>query len=288
MYRAFSIHIGVNDPQEGVTCPPLEHSEESAWRMAELANRAGYDGLLVLRGREATCQAVDDALGDAARTLHAGDTLLVSFSGHGTLVPDRDHERGHKRDEANGWDEALCLYDGIMLDDKLAGFWRLFAAGVRIVMVAESCFSGDILRLVEEDRGERGEDVEEEPVLRSAGPTRDGSEPEPGTGRAASCIGEAPADTYGIQATVLLLAACTEEQKAQDGLYTEKLLEVWNGGAFQNSYCDLHARVRRKVMCAGVRQEPQIVMLGAPDPCFPLETAFHLDRRTLRHPPVSR
>jgi hypothetical protein len=263
MPRAFSIHIGVNDPQEGCAGPPLRHSEAAAWRMAELANRAGYDGLLVLRGREATRQAVDDALGDAARTLTDGDTLLITFSGHG--VPVRDHVCDC--DEPDGFDEGWCLYDGILLDDKLAGFWRLFERGVRIVVVSESCFSGDILR-----RGEDGR----------------GAEPEPGRGSAASCTGETPADAHGIQATILLLAACTEEQKAQEGLYTEKLLEVWNGGAFQGSYRELHACVSRKVLCAGVRQEPQIVMAGAPDPAFPLETAFHLDRRTLRRPPVYR
>lgn len=273
MHRAFSIHIGVNDPQERCAGLPLEHSETAAWRMAELANRAGYDGLLVLRGPEATCKAVDDAFAGAAQTLAGGDTLLITFSGHGTVVRDRNCDE-------LGWDEAWCLHDGILLDDKLAGFWKLFEAGVRIVVVAESCFSGDMLRHGGNGAGEPAQTAAPEQVMRSGGTGHGGVEP--GAGWMASCIGAPPADAQGTQASVLLLAACTDEQKALAGLYTEKLLEVWNGGAFQGSYCDLHACVRHKVMCAGFRQEPQIAMLGAPDPAFPLETAFHVDRSSRR------
>jgi hypothetical protein len=146
MPRAQSIHVGVNDPRDRLdthehdTPPVLQHSEETAWRMAEVAGRAGYGSILVLRGSEATCQAVDDVLAAAARSLAGGDTLFVSFSGHGKRVRDLNEDEGF------GWDEAWCLHDGILLDDKLAGFWRLFKPEVRIVVVAENCFGGGGMR----------------------------------------------------------------------------------------------------------------------------------------------
>lgn len=271
MPRAVSIHIGVNEPQECHGHPPLNHSERSAWRMAELADRAGYDGLLVLRGPEATTRAVDDALAGAARTLAEGDSLLVSFSGHGSLVRDRNG------DERDGWDEAWCLYDGILLDDKLAGFWRLFEAGVRIVVVAESCFGGGTMRGWEEEAATAPPPPVRRPVMRSGAPLRGGAEP-----AVASCIGAPPRNADGIHASILLLAACNENQKAGDGLYTEMLLKVWDGGAFNGSYCELHAEVSRRVTCARGCQAPHILMLGAADAGFPLETAFHRSRRAVR------
>jgi hypothetical protein len=265
--RAVSIHIGVNEPRECLELPVLRCSEASAFRMAELADQAGYDALLVLRGSEATQQAVDDALADAARTLERGDTLFVSFSGHGTLVRDRDFE------ERDGWDEAWCLYDGTLLDDKLAGFWRLFAVGVRIVVVAESCFGGGSVRgeelcVLPPDPARAG-------VMRSGPVFRGGAEQD-----AAPCIANAPRNADGIQASILLLAACNENLKAGDGLYTQMLLEVWNGGHFAGSYCKLHAEVSRRVTSARPCQVPQILMLGAPDLALPLEAAFHRQGRS--------
>jgi hypothetical protein len=116
--------------------------------------------------------------------------------------------------------------------------------------------------------------------MRSMRSSRHG--PEPRAGWAASCIAEPPHDAHGIQASLLLLAASHEDQPARDGLYTDILLEEWKGGAFQGSYCDLHARLRERVMCVA-NQEPQIMMLGAPDLTFPLEIAFHLgSRRVMR------
>jgi metacaspase-1 len=274
MSRAVSIHIGVNDPQgQCAGQPRLRHSEATAWRMAELANRAGYDSLLVLRGPEATCQAVDDALAGAARTLAAGDILFISFSGHGARVRDLDWD-----DEPDGWDEAWCLHDGILLDDKLAGFWRLFEPGVRILVVAENCFGGGSLRGRREGgAGDGG--VADAPRVRRPPPSPrrgplQGVEAAPAP--TASCIG-APLDADGIRASLLLLAASCEHRPAEDGVYAKHLLDIWNNGAFPGSFCELHRKLRARLLGRGA-PEPQILMLGAPDLRFPLEPAFHLHR----------
>jgi hypothetical protein len=263
MPRALSIHIGVNDPQERGTSRPLKHSEASAWRMAALAEQAGYDALQLLRGREATRQAVDDALAGAARTLVKGDTLFVSFSGHGTQLRDLDGDD-------YGWDETWCLYDGVLLDDKLAGFWRLFESGVRIVVVSESCFGAGMLRNDEYAAYARARAPGRRRRTKRSAPAAGGGA-EAGEGRV-SCIGEPPNDAYGIRAGVLLLSAATEDEPGRDGMYMEALLEVWDGGAFRGSYCELHAQLCARLMSV---QKPQILMGGAPDPGFPLETAFH-------------
>ncbi|HEX2202606.1 MAG TPA: hypothetical protein VHG91_04895, partial [Longimicrobium sp.] len=131
MPRAVSIHIGVNAPRGRMTGHPLRYSEGLAWRMAGLAERAGYESLRVLRGAAATRGAVHEALTAAAGSMTAGDVLLVTFAGHGCLEADHDGDDGH------GWDETWCLHDGEIVDDQLAGYWRLFEPGVRIVVVAD-------------------------------------------------------------------------------------------------------------------------------------------------------
>lgn len=264
MSRAASIHIGVNQPRGRCGDRPLRHSESTAWSMAGLASRAGYDSMLVLRGQAATRQAVHQALSGAAGTLEGGDTLLVTFSGHGSLEPDRDS------DERLGFDQSWCLHDGILLDDKLAGYWRLFEPGVRIVLVSESCYGGGMGRGDECGSGAAAADAPPRITpgirYRSTGPGDDDL--------TRSCIAEAPRNSHEIRASVLLLSASSERQAAQDGLFTRCLLQVWEDGAFPGSYCDLYRRVGELVRRENRCQDPQIQMLGAPDPAFAVAKAF--------------
>lgn len=265
--RAVSIHVGVNRPGGRFAGRPLEHSESLAWRMAGLAEQAGYDALTVLRGEAATRAALHEALTAAAGSLRGGDQLLLTFSGHGTQVRDLDCDEGH------GWDEGWCLSDGVLLDDRLAGYWLLFERGVRIVVVADSCYAAGSMR---ED-----ESPDATPPVGGIGMGRyRGTEGQTApANHSGSCIPECPRNTYGIQASLLLLSAAGEDQTARENLFAQHLLGVWNNGAFQGSYCDLHRQVRERVMTERDSQEPHILMLGVSDHAFPLETAFHLDRR---------
>lgn len=297
MSRALSIHIGVNVPRGRFADRPLHRCETDAWRMAALAEHAGYDSLRVLRGAAATRQAVHEALTSASGSLEEGDTLLVSFSGHGAQEPDKDRDEGH------GWDEAWCLHDGMILDDQLAGYWRLFQPGVRIVVVAECCYAGGTAR---DDEDFRPTPVGGTGVVYRTLVARDDDDVRPArpwdagvvyrspagwparTDPTRSCIAEPPRNTHGIRASLLLLAASHELQPARDGLFCQHLLEVWNDGAFRGTYCELYETIRECVMTERCRQEPQLLMLGAPDPTFPLETAFHLRRREPGDPVVYR
>ncbi len=277
MPRAVSIHIGVDRPHGGHV--PLQSSENNAWRMACLANQAGYESLLVLRGPAATRRALHDVLTRVSGVLTAGTQLFLSFSGHGCELHDHDMDERSRRDQ--GW----CLADGEVVDDKLAGYWRLFEPGVRILVVSESCYSGGVIR-----------DDEEKPVPgpRPPAPTVYRGQPGPtGTARSApaaeytaSCI-QPPRDDDGIRASLLLLSASRADQPAQEGLFARHLLAAWNEGAFRGTYCDLHREVRDRVMRDRPCQEPQILTLGAADPAFPLETAFHLAPPPGPNPPAA-
>jgi hypothetical protein len=294
MPHAVSIHIGVNEPRSlpgSAARAQLAKSELAAWRMAELASQAGYGSMLVLRGQTATRAAVSAALWNASQLLSAGDTLLVSFSGHGGQVPDRDN------DDPYGSDESWSLHDGELLDDTLCGYWRLFRAGVRIVVVSESCYSGGMMRSVDEEELLRRATSADPPRrLRDGGmgsvgggqlpplgvppgwPVQKRSEPSWQKEAAVKAMGppvvEPFRDPSGVRATVLMLTASSETQPAQAGLFTDCLLEVWAGGDSSGSYRELFDQVKRRVMRIKSDQEPQIMMLGAPDPGFPNAPAF--------------
>lgn len=266
MARSTSIHIGVNHPRSA-RGRPLTQSEECALKMAELAHQAGYGASHLLRGADATHAAVRDLLSAAARALEPGHTLFVTFSGHGSRVPDRN------RDERDRFDETWCLHDRDLLDDDLVEIWKLAAPGTRVLVVSESCFGGGMTRGDEEagppPRGSR-------PAYRSAHPAMRGVEQYARPG--GSCISGEPA-REGIRASLLMMTASAEAQRAREGLYTGHLLTLWSGGAFRDSFCAMHARLCASVQNENPEQAPQILMLGTPDPQFPLEAAFHL-----RHP----
>lgn len=97
----------------------------------------------------ATKAAMTSAIGGLIDGAAKGDTLVITYSGHGTWVPDTSG------DEPDGRDEALCPYDlaskGALLDDDLHALFSRRAAGVRIVLISDSCHSGSVTRGSEED-----------------------------------------------------------------------------------------------------------------------------------------
>jgi hypothetical protein len=226
--------------------------------MASLAAQAGYQSLRVLRGPEATRQALRDELEAAAEGLREGDILFISFSGHGSQERDGDGDDG-------GWDECWCLHDGIILDDELADWWRRFEPGVRILVVAEACFGAG-----------GGRDAEGWPRVakRPARPVY-----------RATLAMRPPGDAEGIRASVLLLAACGEQQHARDGLFTHHLVELWSDGAFAGSYRDLLQLLRQQLLPV---QNPELRMHGAEDVGFADETAFHLMQQSTACRPVAQ
>ena len=69
-----------------------------------------------------------------------GDHIVITYSGHGTQVYD------HDGDEGDGYDEALYLYDGALVDDDIRDILSTVKDGVILTFVADSCFSGTVLR----------------------------------------------------------------------------------------------------------------------------------------------
>ena len=82
------------------------------------------------------------ALDNLVTQANAGDVIVLTYSGHGTSVVDTDG------DEADGYDEALYVYDGIVLDDQLRVILQKSNPDVHTVIISDSCFSGTVTRVI--------------------------------------------------------------------------------------------------------------------------------------------
>jgi uncharacterized caspase-like protein len=103
----------------------------------------GFEVSLLLDA-QATRQNVKDALQELMRTTNAGDITVFTYSGHGTQVVDSGG------DEDDPYDEAICLYDGNVIDDELRILLEGLHRQATLVVISDSCFSGSVTRIAAE------------------------------------------------------------------------------------------------------------------------------------------
>src|SRR5262245_4834993 len=130
MAKGIALTIGLNavDPKhyQGWS-GKLNACEADAQDMADIAKDKGFK-VKTLLTKTATRTRVINEISAAAKTLKSGDIFLLSYSGHGGQLPDKNN------DENDGQDETWCLYNGELVDDELYALWGKFAEGVRILV----------------------------------------------------------------------------------------------------------------------------------------------------------
>ncbi|HWH00190.1 MAG TPA: caspase family protein [Pilimelia sp.] len=136
-----ALAIGINDyPGTG---SDLHGCVNDALDWAAELGKRDFDVRLLLDG-EATGDAIRAGIRQRLEAAGPGDTVVVTYSGHGTWVPDADGDEPDRRDE------ALCPHDvntrGPLLDDELFELFLQRRRGVRLVFVSDSCHSGTVSR----------------------------------------------------------------------------------------------------------------------------------------------
>jgi hypothetical protein len=238
--RGISVHIGVNivDPRHygGSWDGQLNACENDCADMQRIAARQGFE-THSLKSAQATRAAVTNAIRGAAGELQGGDFFLLTYSGHGGTIPDVDG------DEEDQVDETWCLFDGQLLDDELNILWSEFEAGVRLLVVSDSCHSGTMLR-----------------DLNFADLQRRLPDPRP-----------------EIKATVRLLSGCQEDELSWEGSgngrFTEALKETYADGRFEGDYRTFHRAIEHQLKD---RQRPNHVVRGTPDPEYDHQHPFKI------------
>lgn len=138
--------IGINDYPG--TDADLAGCVNDAHDWSDELGRRGFTVQMLLDG-DATRVAMTEAIQALIGGAKSGDSLVITYSGHGTWVPDTSD------DEPDGRDEGLCPYDidddGPLLDDEIRDLFAARARGVRIVLLSDSCHSGSVTRGDESD-----------------------------------------------------------------------------------------------------------------------------------------
>jgi len=269
--KGISLHLGLNrvDPAHyGGWDGQLTACEADAEDMKAIALAQGFTPQMLLT-RQATSTAVIAALQRAAAALKSGDLFFLSYSGHGGQVPDTNH------DEADRQDETWVLYDRELVDDELYAVWGMFAAGVRIVMLSDSCHSGTVARVL--------------PVFNRANagvalPVRNRLLPPDvalKTYRRHKALYDSiqkknPAgEKARIRSTVVLISGCQDNQLsldgARNGLFTEKLRKVWGKGNFAGGYKLFRDRIAAQMPAS---QTPNYYVVGAANAAFERQKPF--------------
>ncbi len=256
-----SLHIGLNavDPKAyGGWDGQLTACEFDANDMQTIAKQAGFATKTLLT-KAGTREASKKEIKNAAEELKSGDLFLLTYSGHGGQVPDKNNDE--KQDHL---DETWCLFDGELIDDELYELWSSFAAGVRIFVLSDSCHSGSAIKLSPGSPAPR--DVPDE----FAGLAKRGM-PQEVVGKAYHAQQELydglqkskPKTEDDVQASVLLISGCQDPQTSADGpfngAFTGALLRVWNDGTFKGSYRTFHKQIQRLLP---LTQQPNLMTLG--------------------------
>ena len=278
--KGLGLHIGLNsvDPAHYAGWDgPLAACEFDAKDMAAVAKEARIKSTLLLteRGTRANVLA---GIRTAAKQLEKGDFFLLSYSGHGGQVTDVTGDEDDERDET--W----CLFDGELIDDELYVELSRFAAGVRVLVLSDSCHSGTATRarpqppptgmrskmmpprVAEETyrKNKKFYDDLQKAVAKEAG----GAMPDPDTMLA--LVATDPRVTRivkNFKPSVILISGCQDNQTSLDGAsngaFTGQLLKVWKKGAFKGDHVRFHAEI-----VAGLpsSQTPNLFPLGSAGP----------------------
>jgi hypothetical protein len=289
--RAISIHIGLNavsGEAYGGWTGPLAACEFDAKDMAAIAKDKGMRPTVLLT-KQATRARALAAMRSAAKALRSGDLLFLTYSGHGGQVPDVNGDEPDKRDET--W----CLYDGQVIDDELYLEFSRFAAGVRILVLSDSCHSGTVARgippqpetvphqrpkLMPESvamRTYRDHQAFYDKIQRDVAAAAGKPVLDPDTALAQVAVsGRLSAIAAKFKAQLVLISGCQDNQTSMDGdhngAFTEQVLNVWNQGKFSNNYAAFHARVRARMPAT---QSPNLFALGSAG-AFLAQTPFSI------------
>ena len=279
--QAVSLHLGLNSVSAAAYSGwdgPLAACEFDAHDMAAIARDKGMKRTVLLT-RKATRAKVLAAIRAAARSLKPGDLFFLTFSGHGGQVRDANG------DEPDRKDETWCLYDGQLIDDELYFELSRFAAGVRILVLSDSCHSGSVTRELPPPPPPPGQRARLMPlavamrvyaehrkfydglqaqVAKEAAQARRKAPVDPDEALArVGAAAHATALVGEFMPAVILISGCQDNQTSMDGehngAFTEKLLKVWNDGAFKGNYDSFHTRIRAALPDS---QSPNLFVLG--------------------------
>jgi hypothetical protein len=270
MAKKTALCIGINNYPG--THMDLQGCVNDAQDWATVLAGRGYKTTLLLDDK-ATKAAMVDAMTKLIAGGGKGDSLVITFSGHGTYQPDEDG------DEVDGLDEALCPYDlqtlgAALTDDEIRAIFSTRKGGARLLLIADSCHSGTVTRAAKADK-----DADTRPRFMPMGNWLPASKlPKNFAGKAAQTmvgpIGTSPFTSALVkQVGDLLLAGCKEGPNnysydakiagRYNGAFTYYALKTLKALKPEATYNDWYKAILKCLPSASYPQLPQLFGTGA-------------------------
>lgn len=225
----------------------------------------------MLLDAQATKAAMVQAMGNLIAGGVSGDSLVITYSGHGTYQPDSDG------DEVDGLDEGLCPHDiqtggGALIDDEIRTIFAARKPGVRVTLIADSCHSGTVNRAAP---SEPEADAPRPRFLPMGNWMPESKLPRTGAGKLMTRIAVSPTVVSPFVGALLkqqgdlLLAGCKEGPNnysydakiggRYNGAFTYYALKTLKTLPADATYAKWHAEICKYLPSASYPQSPQLV-----------------------------
>ena len=199
----------------------------------------------------ATGAGIRSALSQLMFETLRNDRVVITYSGHGSYVPDVHGDEPDKQDECWCASDIMRNEEGYILDDEIKNILVKRMPGARVILVSDSCFSGTITRhfakySVVQQRRIR--------YLHPAVFLR---------GAALGRVQSRPLRAVSSQYPAVLLAGCQEDEYSYDAWYGDRA-----NGAFTRTALDTltegvcyrkwFSAIRAKLPCHDYPQTPNL------------------------------
>jgi len=254
-----SLHIGINDYPG--TANDLFGCVNDAMDWSKAMKDRGFDDQVVLLDDKATKKAMYGAIDKIVSDTGRDDIAVITYSGHGTWIPDEDG------DEADGRDECLCPWDigttgEVLSDDELYEVFGDRKRGARIIFISDSCHSGTVSRMALQDDEPFKNDSLILPRAKFMAPSFYMT-PE---GLQSSYKAERAKARKKIKAATVLLSGCKDNEYSYDAYFNQRpngamtYVALWCLERLkpENTYYDWFKMIRQYLPHQSYPQTPQL------------------------------
>lgn len=148
--KKYAVIVGMESSKWG-SCPGS--NKDSNVMLDLIKQYVDTDHIIKYNNGQGTVSAVRKALEEQIAKVPEDGLFIFTYSGHGGQY----NKSSSAKNETDGRDEFLCLYDGALIDDDL---WTIMnQCKGRVVCIYDCCHSGTMYRLPHElEEGDEAED----------------------------------------------------------------------------------------------------------------------------------
>lgn len=161
--ETYAMVIGIDQYVSGDN---LKGAVNDAREINKALRQTGVRNIRVLLNGSASKAAIYNRWKEMVRSSLPGDTLIVTYAGHGGQVPDLNGDEPDRKDEAfllsNFQEARITAKDNMIIDDEWHR-WFAAAEGRQVIFVVDSCNSGTISRGFSQLFPDRFQDIKHVP-----------------------------------------------------------------------------------------------------------------------------